>query len=233
MIHELRGSKLSHNLNMTTLYNYFRSSAAYRVRIALNLKGIAYENVFVHLTRGGGEQFSESYRSKNPQQLIPALSEGGDTLTQSLAIMEYLEEQYPQIALLPAAHLTVERARVRALSLAISCDIHPLNNLRVLKYLTKTLGVTEEQKSAWISRWITEGFAAIEAQLAQSTFTGSFCHGDKPSLADCCLVPQVFSARRFNVDLAAYPTIVRIDAACNALGAFAAAHPKQQPDFEA
>lgn len=218
---------------MTTLYNYFRSSAAYRVRIALNLKGIAYENVFVHLTRGGGEQFGETYRAKNPQQLIPVLSEGDDTLTQSLAIMEYLEEKYPQTPLMPAPHLFVERARVRALALAIACDIHPLNNLRVLKYLTKNLGVTEEQKSVWISRWITEGFTAIEAQLAHSSHTDAFCHGDTPTVADCCLVPQVFSARRFSVDLAAYPTILRIDAACNALSAFAAAHPKQQPDFEA
>jgi maleylpyruvate isomerase len=233
MIHDLHAAKLSHNFNMTTLYNYFRSSAAYRVRIALNLKGVAYENVFVHLTRGGGEQFSDAYRAKNPQQLIPALSEGHDTLTQSLAILEYLEEKYPQTPLLPAPHLFVERARVRALALAIACDIHPLNNLRVLKYLTKNLSITEDQKSAWISRWITEGFTAIEAQLAQSHHTGVFCHGDAPTFADCCLVPQVFSARRFNVDLAPFPTIVRIDTACNALSAFAAAHPKQQADFEA
>jgi maleylpyruvate isomerase len=233
MIHEFRVTKLSHNFNMTTLYNYFRSSAAYRVRIALNLKGIAYENVFVHLTRGGGEQFSEAYRAKNPQQLVPVLIEGEETLTQSLAIMEYLDEKYPQTPLLPASNRYSERARVRALALAIACDTHPLHNLRVLKYLTKDLGLTEEQKSAWISRWMTEGFTAIEAQLAQSKLTGVFCHGDTPTLADCCLVPQVFSARRFSVDLAPFPTIVRIDAACNALNAFAAAHPKQQPDFEA
>jgi maleylpyruvate isomerase len=233
MVHELHEAKLSHNFNMITLYNYFRSSAAYRVRIALNLKGIAYENVFVHLTRGGGEQFSEVYRAKNPQQLIPALSDGEDMLTQSLAIMEYLEEKYPQMPLLPAAPSFVERARVRALSLAIACDIHPLNNLRVLRSITRDLGATDAQKTAWIARWISEGFAAIETQLTQSGHTGIFCHGDAPTLADCCLVPQVFSARRFNVDLTPYPTIVRIDAACNALGAFAAAHPKQQPDFEA
>jgi maleylpyruvate isomerase len=218
---------------MITLYNYFRSSAAYRVRIALNLKGIPYQNEFVHLTRGGGEQFSAAYRAKNPQQLIPALTDGTDTLTQSLAIMEYVEEKYPQTPLMPAAGLYMERARVRALSLAVACDIHPLNNLRILKYLTKDLGLTEEQKSAWIARWIGDGFAALEAQLAQSPHTGIFCHGNAPTIADCCLVPQVFSARRFSVDLTPYPTIVRIDAACNALPAFASAHPKQQPDFEA
>ncbi len=218
---------------MITLYNYFRSSAAYRVRIALNLKGIAYQNEFVHLTRDGGEQFSAAYRTKNPQQLIPALTDGARTLTQSLAIIEYLEEKYPQTPLMPATGLHAERARVRALSLAIACDIHPLNNLRVLKTITKTLGASEAQKSAWITRWIGDGFAAIETELAQSAATGSFCHGNAPTLADCCLVPQVFSARRFDVDLAPYPTIVRIDSACNALPAFAAAHPKQQPDFEA
>ncbi len=218
---------------MIRLFNYFRSSAAYRVRIALNLKGVPYQNEFVHLTRGGGEQFSAAYRAKNPQQLLPSLMEGDDTLTQSIAIIEYLEEKYPQTPLLPAAHAYAARARVRALSLAIACDIHPLNNLRILKYLTKEIGISEEQKSAWISRWIGEGFTAIEAQLAASEHTGVFCHGDAPTLADCCLVPQVFSARRFNVDLAPYPTIVRIDAACNALPAFIAAHPKQQPDFEA
>ena len=217
---------------MISLYNYFRSSAAYRVRIALNLKGIAYQNEFVHLTREGGEQFSAAYRTKNPQQLIPALTDGADTLTQSLAIMEYLEEKYPQTPLLPATELYAERANVRALSLAIACDIHPLNNLRILKYVTKTLGASEAQKSAWISRWISDGFTAIEAQLVQSAYSGTFCHGDAPTIADCCLVPQVFSARRFNIALAAYPTIVRIDAECNALSAFAAAHPKQQPDFE-
>jgi maleylpyruvate isomerase len=218
---------------MITLFNYFRSSAAYRVRAALHLKGIAYANEFVHLTRGGGEQFSPAYRAKNPQALVPALVDGADTLTQSLAMIEYLDEKYPQTPLLPAAQLYAERARVRALSLAIACDIHPLNNLRVLKYLTKELGVTEEQKSAWISRWISEGLAAIEVELAASPHTGAFCHGNTPTMADCCLVPQVFSARRFAVDLAPYPIIARIDAACNALPAFVAAHPKQQPDFEA
>jgi maleylacetoacetate isomerase len=216
-----------------TLFNYFRSSAAYRVRAALNLKGIAYSNEFVHLTRDGGEQFSPAYRAKNPQALVPAMVDGAATLTQSLVMIEYLDEKYPQTPLLPAAQLYAERARVRALSLAIACDIHPLNNLRVLKYLSKELGVSEAQKTAWIARWMSEGFAAIETELAASPHTGAFCHGNAPTMADCCLVPQVFSARRFAVDLAPYPTIVRIDAACNALPAFVAAHPKQQPDFEA
>jgi maleylpyruvate isomerase len=216
-----------------TLFNYFRSSAAYRVRAALNLKGIAYSNEFVHLTRDGGEQFSPAYRAKNPQALVPAMVDGAATLTQSLVMIEYLDEKYPQTPLLPAAQLYAERARVRALSLAIACDIHPLNNLRVLKYLSKELGVSEAQKTAWIARWMSEGFAAIETELAASPHTGAFCHGNAPTMADCCLVPQVFSACRFAVDLAPYPTIVRIDAACNALPAFVAAHPKQQPDFEA
>jgi maleylacetoacetate isomerase len=215
------------------LHNYFRSSAAYRVRIALNLKGLPYESHFVHLTRAGGEQFSDAFRALNPQQLIPALQADDHVITQSLAIIEYLNEVQPTPPLLPIGPQYVERAHVRALALAIACDIHPLNNLRVLKAITRDLGASDTQKSAWIANWIGTGFAAIETELARSPYTGTYCHGELPGLADCCLVPQVFSALRFNVDLTPYPTIVRIDAACNALEAFIAAHPKNQPDFEA
>jgi maleylacetoacetate isomerase len=219
------------------LYNYFRSSAAYRVRIALNLKGIAYDNTFVHLTRNGGEQFAPEYKTLNPQGLVPALDDDGEIITQSLAMLEYLDEKYPNVPLLPISVPTPQgyaaRARVRALALAVCCDIHPLNNLRVLKAITKDLGADDAQKSAWIAKWISSGFAALETQLARSPHTGAYCHGDSPTIADCCLVPQVFSARRFNVDLSEYPTITRIDAQCNTVPAFIAAQPKNQPDFEA
>ncbi|MES2297670.1 MAG: maleylacetoacetate isomerase [Pseudomonadota bacterium] len=212
------------------LYTYFRSSAAYRVRIALNLKGLAYEAVPVHLLREGGEHLQAGYRAVNPGALVPSLQVGGATLTQSLAILEYLEETHPAPALLPPDALG--RARVRALALMVACDIHPVANLRVLKYLTGTLKISEEDKTEWYRHWVREGLAAIEAHLARDPDTGRFCHGDEPSMADCCLVPQVFNAQRFNVDLAPYPTIERIHAACSALPAFAAAHPAQQPDSE-
>lgn len=217
------------------LYTYFRSSAVYRVRIALALKQLAYASVPVHLLRGGGEQHQPGYRAINPAGLIPSLElegqqDGGATLTQSLAILEYLDEVYPATPLLPADPLG--RARVRALALLIACDIHPLNNTRVLRYLIHDMGVTDAAKQAWYAHWVHQGLTALETQLAASTATGRFCHGDTPTIADCCLVPQVFNARRFNVDLAAYPTIVRIDAACSALPAFADAHPERQPDAE-
>ena len=209
------------------LYTYFRSSAAYRVRIALGLKGLAYESVPIHLLRNGGEQLQASYRAVNPAGLVPALDDGA-ILTQSLAIMEYLEETHPQVALLPSDPLG--RARVRALAQTVACDIHPVGNLRVLKYLTGTLKVADEAKLAWSQHWIKEGFAALEALLSGSSDTGAFCHGDTPTIADCCLVPQVFNARRFEVDLAPYPTIVAIDAACAAIPAFIDAHPERQGD---
>ncbi len=216
------------------VFNYFRSSAAYRIRIALNLKGVAHENTFIHLTRDGGAQFSAEYRAVNPQQLVPTLiDDDGAVITQSLAIIEYLEETRPSVPLLPSAQFPAARARVRAISQAIACDIHPLNNLRVLRAITHDLGASEAQNSAWISKWITQGFAALETELTRSPRTGAFCHGDAPTMADCCLVPQVFSARRFNVDLAAFPTLMAIDARCNTLPAFIAAQPKNQPDFEA
>ncbi len=212
------------------LYSYFRSSASYRVRIALNLKGLTYEYVAVHLTRNGGEQFGAEYRSMNPQALVPVLQDGSHALTQSLAIIEYLDEIHPQPPLLPRD--PVERARVRALALNIACEIHPLNNLRVLQYLTGKLGLTEEVKNQWYHHWIALGFQALETQLANSQETGKFCHGDTPTLADCCLIPQLTNARRFKGDVSAYPTLLRIERNCNELPAFQRAAPDRQPDAE-
>lgn len=212
------------------LYTYFRSSAAYRVRIALNLKGLAYEAVPVHLLRGGGEHLRDGYRSVNPAALIPALEDDGATLTQSLAILEYLDETHAAVPLLPAD--APGRARVRALALTVAADTHPLTNLRVLKYLTHTLGVSEEAKVEWYRHWLREGLATLEALLARDPRTGEFCHGDTPTLADCCLEPQAFNAERFEVDLAPYPTVARIHARCAAHPAFSAAHPARQPDAE-
>jgi len=210
------------------LYGYFRSSAAYRVRIALNLKGIAWESVPVHLTREGGEQHKPDYVAINPQKLIPSIDDDGRVLTQSLAIVEYLDETRPEPPLLPAD--AAGRARVRALAQAIACDIHPINNLRVLAYLTGTLGIGEDAKLNWYRHWVAEGFEAIERLLSAGAGTGRFCHGGAPGLADACLVPQVFNARRFGLDLAPYPTITRIHAACLALDAFDRARPEKQPD---
>ena len=213
------------------LYTYFRSSAAYRVRIALNLKGLAYEAVPVHLLRGGGEQQQPAYRAVNPAALLPSLEDdSGATLTQSVAIIEYLDETHRAVPLLPSDPLG--RARVRALALTVACDIHPLGNLRVLKYLVHELKVTDDAKAAWSRHWIGEGFGALEAMLAGSPDTGRFCHGDTPTLADCCLVPQVFNALRFDVDMTRFPVISRIHAACSELDAFSAAHPSRQPDSE-
>lgn len=212
------------------LYTYFRSSAAYRVRIALNLKGLPYEAVPVHLLKGGGEQLSDSYRKINPSKLVPALQDERGTLTQSLAILEYLEETHPDVPLMPADPLG--RARVRELAQIIACDIHPLNNLRVLRYLVHEMGVSEEAKTAWYKHWVTDGLAALEAHLARDPGTADFCHGETPTLADCCLVPQVFNAQRFEIDLAPYPNIARINANCVQLPAFQHAHPSQQPDAE-
>ena len=212
------------------LHNYFRSSAAYRVRIALNLKGLDYEYVSVHLTRHGGMQFTESFTSMNPQQLVPLLDDRGFQLSQSVAIMEYLDERFPQVPLLPG---TPEgRARVRQLTLAIACDIHPLQNLRVLKYLTGPLGLSEDDKTAWVRHWLSLGLAALEADLAHSDTRGKFCYGDTPTMADCTLVPQMFAAARFGVDTAPYPTLRAIHAACEALPEIAAAHPAKQIDAE-
>ena len=200
------------------------------MRIGLNLKGLEYESVPVHLVRDGGEQLKADYRAVNPSALVPSLQDDGATITQSLAILEYLDEMHPLVPLLPRDALG--RARVRALALSIACDIHPLNNLRILKYLVKQAGLTEEAKNVWYVHWVQEGFAALEAHLAGSPDTGRFCHGDTPTLADCLLVPQVFNAVRFNIDMTPYPTIARIDATCRELPAFIAAHPSQQRDAE-
>jgi maleylpyruvate isomerase len=212
------------------LYDYFRSSAAYRVRIALNLKGVTpEERTSVHLRMGN--QRAQDYLELNPQGLVPALVlDDGHILTQSLAIIEYLDETHPQPPLLPRD--AAGRARVRAVALSIACEIHPLNNLRVLNYLMHTLGVSSEQKNGWYKYWIDVGFEALETRLAREAETGHFCHGDAPTLADICLVPQLANARRFDVDLAPYPTLTRIEAACQALPAFAAAAPERQPDAE-
>ena len=212
------------------LYDYFRSSACYRVRIGLQLKGLDYDAVSVHLVRDGGEQLKPDYREINPTGLVPVLKDGGATLTQSMAILEYLDETHTTSPLLPAD--AAGRARVRSLALMIACDIHPLDNLRVLRYLVKQAGLTEDAKNAWYAHWVQEGFTALEAHLAASADTGRFCHGDTPTLADCFLVPQVFNAVRFGIDITPYPTIARIDEACRALPAFQAAHPSQQPDAE-
>ncbi len=212
------------------LHNYFRSSAAYRVRIAMNLKVLDYEYLSVHLTREGGMQFKDTYTALNPQQLVPLLDDDGFQLSQSLAIIEYLDEKYPAIRLLPdSLH---GRARVRQLTLAIACDIHPLQNLRVLKYLTGKLTLTEENKAEWIKHWLELGLTALEADLARAPTRGKFCFGDTPTMADCALVPQLFSAARFNVDMQPYPTLRAIYEACEALPAIAAAHPARQPDSE-
>jgi len=209
------------------LYDFFRSSAAYRVRIALNLKGLSCERVFVNLLTG--EDKADAYRAVNPQGLVPALAlADGRVLTESLAICEYLEECYPNPPLLPSD--PAGRARVRSLAQMVACDIHPLNNLRVLDYLTGVLGVDEAAKLAWYRHWIAEGLTALEARLNSSPDTGRFCHGDAPTLADACLVPQVFNARRFECDLSPYPTVVRLASASEALEAFQAAHPDRQPD---
>jgi len=212
------------------LYTYFRSSAAYRVRIALNLKGLPYEAVPVHLLRGGGEQHAAQYARRNPAQLVPVLEEGPFALTQSLAIIEYLEENYPAPPLLPRG--AQERARVRALALSVACDIHPLNNLRVMQYLGAQLGADEEHRGAWSRHWIELGFGALERLLVASGTAGVFCDGDSPTLADCCLVPQVFNALRLRCSLEPYPAIRRIYEHCARLPAFERAAPGAQPDAE-
>jgi maleylpyruvate isomerase len=196
----------------------------------MNLKGLDYEYLSVHLTREGGMQFTDSYTALNPQQLVPLLDDDGFQLSQSLAIIEYLDEKYPAIRLLPDS--LQGRARVRQLTLAIACDIHPLQNLRVLKYLTGKFGLTEENKAEWIKNWLELGLAALEADLARAPTRGKFCFGDRPTMADCALVPQLFSAARFNVDMQPYPTLRSIYEACEALPAIAAAHPARQPDSE-
>ncbi|ABN61006.1 maleylacetoacetate isomerase [Shewanella baltica] len=212
------------------LYGYWRSSAAYRVRIALNLKGISAEQLSVHLVRDGGEQHKAAYSALNPLELVPTLMMDdeldADALSQSLAIIEYLDEIHPQSPLLPASAL--ERAHVRAMALTVACEIHPLNNLRVLQYLTQTLGVDEAAKNTWYHHWVASGFAALETLLVRHS--GRYCFGDTVTLADLCLVPQVYNAQRFNVDLTPYPNIMRVWTECNQLEAFADAAPERQAD---
>jgi maleylpyruvate isomerase len=211
------------------LYDYFRSSAAYRVRIALNLKAQTPAREFVHLRRNA--QRGDEYLALNPQGLVPALvTDEGEVLTQSLAIIGYLDDRFPAPPLLPGP--AAERARVRGIALEIACDIHPLNNLRVLQYLKNTLGVTEEQKDAWYRYWIDVGLEALETRLSRDPETGRHCHGDVPTLADVCLVPQLANARRMNIDVTPYPTLTRIEAAAISLPAFADAAPSRQPDAE-
>ena len=208
------------------LYNYFRSSASYRVRIALALKGLAYEYKPVHLTRN--EQFNESYVSVSASRLVPLLRDGGHTLTQSLAIIEYLDETHPEPPLLPET--PHERARVRALALDVACEIHPLNNLRVLRYLVHDLKVSEADKDRWYRHWVETGLEVVERQLAAQP--ARYCHGDAPTVADCCLVPQIFNAQRMKCRTDHVPHVMRVFEACMALPAFAKTQPSQCPDAE-
>ena len=212
------------------LYNYFRSSASFRVRIALNLKGLPYEYAVVHLTKGGGQQFAPEFRAINPDALIPVLDDEGQRLTQSLAIVEYLEETHPEPPLLPTAPL--ERAYVRAIALGIACEIHPLNNLRVLRYLVRDLKVTDGQKDAWYRHWVQEGLAAIEARLVAENRCGRYALGSQVTLADVVIVPQIFNAKRFDCRLDHVPTVMRIFDHCMELPAFVDAQPARQPDAE-
>jgi maleylacetoacetate isomerase len=211
---------------MLKLYSYFRSSAAYRVRIALNLKGLSYEIIPVHLTRGGGEQRRPEYREINPQKRVPALAVSGEVLTQSLAIIEYLDETQREPPLLPADPLV--RAKVRGVAQAIACDIHPLNNLIVLQYLKRTLGQEQATIDEWYAHWIVEGFEAVEAMIRP----GPYAFGAQVTLADVCIVPQVANARRYKVPLERFPRIAGVDAACQKLAAFESARPDNQPDAE-
>ncbi|HVV64975.1 MAG TPA: maleylacetoacetate isomerase [Rhizomicrobium sp.] len=212
------------------LYGYFRSSAAFRARIALNLKGVKPELRFVHLLKDGGQQHAPEYRALNPQELIPALVHEGHTITQSLAIIEYLDETIPEPPLLPRD--PYGRARARAIAYAVACDIHPVNNLRVGQYIKREFAKTDEDVFAWHRHFMRLGFGALETILSRDKLTGRFCHGDAPTIADICLVPQMFNARRVNLDLAPYPTLLRVEAAALALPAFDAALPKNQPDAE-
>jgi maleylacetoacetate isomerase len=212
------------------LYTFFRSSASYRVRIALNLKGLSYEAAPIHLRRGGGEQFSASYKAINPQTLVPALEDGGRILTQSLAIIEYLEEKYPNPPLLPAA--AADRALVRSMAMVIACEVHPIQNLRVLTLVKQEYHQTDEQVNQWARHWIDLGLSALEQMILAQPNRGKFCFGNTPTLADICLVPQLGNARRYGCDLAQYPTIVSIEKNCVMIPAFANAAPEKQPDAE-
>lgn len=210
------------------LYSYWRSSAAYRVRIGLNLKGLRHDILPVHLLRDGGEQHSDAFAAANPQKLIPVLQHGERMLRQSLSILEYIDEIWPSPPLLPA--VARDRQRARALAQLIACDVHPLNNLRVMRYLDDTWGMPQPERDEWTRHWMVEGLRAFEETLSDHPSTGTFCEGELPTIADCCLIPQLYNAHRFGVDLQSYPTMLRIEAACLALPAFDAARPERQPD---
>ena len=223
-----QNSGLSVYALLMKLHNYFRSSASYRVRIALALKGLAYEYVAVHIAKGDHKK--EPYSALSADELVPLLEVDGQRLSQSMAIIEYLEEKHPAVALLPAD--AVGRARVRALAQSIACEIHPINNLRILKYLVKELKVGDDAKNAWYRHWCREGLQAFERQLAQLP-PSTYCYGDTPTLADCCLVPQIFNAQRFETDLTGLPRTMAAYEACMALPAFQKAQPSACPDAEA
>jgi maleylacetoacetate isomerase len=212
------------------LYTFFRSSASYRVRIALNLKGLTYEQTPIHLRRGGGEQFSAAYKRINPQALVPALEDNDRIFTQSLAIIEYLEEKYPNPPLLPAA--AADRALVRSMAMVIACEVHPIQNLRVLTLVKQEYHQTDDEVNQWAQHWIDLGLSALEQMILAQPNRGKFCFGDTPTLADICLVPQLGNARRYGCDLAQYPTIVSIEKNCVTIPAFANAAPEKQPDAE-
>ena len=212
------------------LYTYWRSSSAYRVRIALNLKNLDYQSVPVHLVKDGGQQKSAEYLKINPQGLVPVLADGDIVLRQSLAIIEYLDEKYPRPPLLPES--ASGRARVRGLAYLIADEMQPMNNLGVLQYLEHQAGFDQQQLDDWYRHWITKGFTALEQLLSTGGQSGQFCHGDTPGLADCCLVPQLYNARRYHCDLTAFPTLTRIEKNCNQSAAFQRAEPENQPDAE-
>jgi maleylacetoacetate isomerase len=213
------------------LYSYWRSSACYRVRIALNLKGLAYETLPVHLLRDGGEQHGAEFAAVNPQELIPVLLHGDRVLRQSLSIIDYLDETFASNPLMPSTARA--RQRVRAVAQMIACDIHPLGNLRVQQYLEHKFGADQAQRDAWTRHWVRSGFSALERVLEDNPSTGTFCEGDMPSMADCCLVPQVYNALRFGVEMREFPNLLRINQACLELPAIAAARPENQPDAPA
>ncbi|MBK8068240.1 MAG: maleylacetoacetate isomerase [Rhodanobacteraceae bacterium] len=216
--------------DLIRLYSYWRSSAAFRVRIALNLKGLRYDYLAVNLVEGGGQQHASDFHKLNPQELVPVLVDGERVVRQSMSIIEYLAEVYhgAGVALLPPT--ARERARVRSIAQAVACDIHPLNNTRVLGYLGEKFAASQAQKEDWVRHWIGIGFDALEELLGGNPSTGEFCEGDEPTMADCCLVPQVYNARRFGLDISRYPTIDRINARCLTMREFGDALPENQPD---